>query len=182
MQLLKKIDQSFIFYLIKFIGVFCLVFYGTKAVIGITAPGGYYIQWIDDYINYPAWLRKSILQASKLLVEIIGYDCQIPDGYKIKFVDGRGVKMVYSCLGYGIMSFWIAFVFANTLHWKKLLQWLLIGLLAIWLLNVIRVSLLLIATNKGWQIPFNIEHHTLFNVLAYLLVFLMMYVYDRRSN
>ena len=33
--------------------------------------------------------------------------------------DGTGVNIVFSCVGYGVMSFWGAFVIANQGQWKK---------------------------------------------------------------
>ena len=56
------------------------------------------------------------------------------------------------------------------------------GLLGIWLLNITRVSLLLVATNKGWPMPLDIDHHTWFNIFAYLFIFTFMYLFNRQER
>jgi exosortase/archaeosortase family protein len=97
-------------------------------------------------------------------------------------VNGRGIKIVYSCVGYGIMSFWIAFVVASAATFKKKAFWLIFGLLFIWLLNITRMSLLLVATNKGWKMPLGLDHHTWFNIFAYLFIFIFIYLFSRQQD
>jgi exosortase/archaeosortase family protein len=92
---------------------------------------------------------------------------------------GEGVRMVYSCIGYGVMSFWAAFIIANRGSWKKKTAWIAGGLTAIFLINVLRLSLLLLAAQKHWAIPFGWDHHTWFNIVAYSFIFGMIYFYDR---
>jgi exosortase/archaeosortase family protein len=87
--------------------------------------------------------------------------------------------MVYSCIGYGVMSFWVAFIFANKGTFKKKFLWISGGILVLWIINVLRVSLLLLAINKNWKIPLGWDHHTWFNIVAYSLIFLMILLYDR---
>ncbi len=90
--------------------------------------------------------------------------------------------MVYSCIGYGITSFWLAFVFANKGSWKKKLLWMTGGALVLWIINVVRISLVLLANSKQWAIPLGWDHHTWFNIVAYGFIFLMMWVYDKKKS
>ena len=92
---------------------------------------------------------------------------------------GRGVHVGYGCLGYGVISFWIAFVFANTGSWKRKAAWMLGGAIVLWIINVQRISLVLIGANKNWKFPFGWDHHTWFNIAAYLAIFVMIWLYDR---
>jgi exosortase/archaeosortase family protein len=78
-----------------------------------------------------------------------------------------------------VYSFWIAFVAANKGRVLKKTLWIVFGLLGLWLINVIRITLFLTAINKGWPMPLGIDHHTWFNIFAYLLIFLMIWFYDR---
>lgn len=168
-------------YLAKFLVAFCLLYFGTEAFIGLAAPGGFYISFFDHYLNYIAWLRASILIGAKTLLAVFGYEAYRPDKFLLKLANGEGVRMVYACIGYGIMSFWIAFVFANKGRWQKKAKWISGGLLSIWLINVIRVSVLLLANSKNKRMPLGIDHHTWFNIAAYLLIFVLIYFYDRSS-
>ncbi|MEP6584756.1 MAG: hypothetical protein ABJA90_10835, partial [Ginsengibacter sp.] len=89
------------------------------------------------------------------------------------------VFIAMDCVGYGVYSFWTAFVIANSGKFLKKVIWIIGGLLALWLVNVIRISLFLVAINKGWPMPLGIDHHTWFTIAAYLLIFLLIWLYDR---
>lgn len=87
-----------------------------------------------------------------------------------------------SCVGYGVYSFWIAFVAANTgTFWKKI-RWIGMGLLILWFINVIRITLFLLAINKGWPMPLGLDHHTWFTIVAYGMIFILIWLYDKKSG
>ena len=174
--------NPFFTYLLKFLLAFCILYFGTKAIIGITTPGGYYVAFAANYLDYISGLRGLLLNGSKLLLQAIGYDVYLKDNYSIKMVNGRGVQVVYSCLGYGVISFWMAFIFANKTSFKKMLQWMMGGVLVICLLNIFRISLMLISVNKHWPSLFNLDNHTLFNIVLYGVLFFMIYLFDRSQQ
>ena len=171
--------NPFLKYILTFLVVFCVLYYGTFGFIGLAAPGGYYVPFFDHYLNYPAWLRASILTGSQGVLYLLGFHAYRPDQHLLVLPDGTAVRMVYACLGYGIMSFWAAFVLANKGTWKKKAAWIVGGLLAIWLINISRVSTLLLANSKHKTMPFGLDNHTWFNVCAYIMVFVMIWLYDR---
>ena len=119
---------------------------------------------------------------SQGLLTLFGYATHRPDSHLIVMPNGVYVRMVYACLGYGIMSFWAAFVFANRGSWKRKTIWILGGLLAIWFINVMRISFLLVANSEHKSMPLGIDHHTWFNMCAYGLIFGMIYLYDRNMK
>ena len=55
-------------FVIKFLAVYFILYYGTLAVIGLTIKGGYYSQFIHDHLDYITWLRRCILRSSGLFV------------------------------------------------------------------------------------------------------------------
>jgi exosortase/archaeosortase family protein len=173
---------NFAIYLGKFLGAFCILYFGTEAIIGITVPGGYYIDFVHRYFDYISALRKSLLYGAQFVLSLGGYHSNIKNAYILAFENGRGIRLVYGCLGYGIVSFWLAFVFANKGSAAKKICWMAGGFLAIWLINVARISLFLLAINKGWAMPLGIDHHTWFDIAAYGCVFLMIYVFDRSGK
>lgn len=155
------------------------MYFGTLAIIGLSTPENYYNQFVADYFNFIGPLRTSLLLASHWILSIFGFQTFLSNEFTLSIQGGAGVRMVYSCIGYGVMSFWGAFVFANKGGWQKKLKWILGGWAALWFINVVRVSLLLLATDKNWSIPFGWDHHTWFNIAAYALIFGMIYFYDR---
>ena len=152
------------------------------AFIGLAAPEHYYIRFFDKYLNYPSWLRWSLLTGSQGMLKLLGYESYRPDKFLLVLKSGAGVKLGYSCLGYGVMSFWVAFVFANKGGWQRKTKWITGGLLAIWLINIFRISFLIIANSRHIGMPFGLDHHTWFNILAYIMIFVLIYFYARLTN
>ncbi len=174
-------NKNIVKYLLKFIGVYCSCYYGALTIAGLSVPGKYYNSIVDRYFDFVSLLRSSLLYGAKLFVSIFGYKTYFANEYILRIVNGSGIKMVYSCLGLGVMSFWVAFAFANNQTRGKKLQWMLGGLFVIWSINVIRISLLLISGNSNWTIPW-FDHHTWFSIVAYLMIGILIYFYDRSSK
>ena len=166
----------------RFLGAFCLLYFGTKAVIGLTVPGGYYSEWVADNFNYPSLLRYSLLHGTRLMAGVFGYDTYLRDAYHITMVNGRGIHLAYDCYGYGLLSFWIAFIFANQGSFRKKTFWILAGCITIWGLNVCRLTLVLIASNKKMQLPYNWSHHTFYNIITYAFIFVMIWLFSRSEK
>jgi exosortase/archaeosortase family protein len=172
----------FLRYLFKFVVTFCLFYFGTIALIGITTPGSYYSKYATDYLDYISLLRSGLLHSSKAFLSMFGYDTYLKDAFTLRLVNGWGVRIVYSCLGYGIMSFWIAFIIANKGNIAKKARWIIGGLALIFLINVLRISLMLIAIKEHWLSPFGLDNHTLFTIAAYTAIFTMIYFFDRAEK
>lgn len=176
------LNNTFYSYLLKFLLTFCILYYGTIAFIGITAPGGYYWRFADEYLNYVAGLRYLLLHTSRFALSIVGYETFLKDAYTIRLINGSGVHVGYDCIGYGVMFFWVAFIYANKVSLGKKIRWLTAGLLTIWIINVIRISLMLVAVNNKWKSPLNLDNHTWFNIAAYSVIFTMIYLFDRSEK
>jgi exosortase/archaeosortase family protein len=176
-----NINKQYIIFFIKFVGIFCILYFGTLAVIGLSTPESYYSPFVANYLDYVSLLRSSLLYTTKGLLSLFDFNTVFRDKYTLMASHG-GIRMVYSCIGYGVMSFWAAFIFANKGGWKRKTVWIIGGLLALWCINVLRLSLFLVAINKNWGMPLGLDHHTWFNIVAYLLIFLMIYLYDRSSD
>src|SRR5690606_17334987 len=90
---------------------------------------------------------------------------------------GRGsIILAYNCLGLGVMSFLIAFVLTYPKPWKSKLLFLIPGLVFIQVLNIARFVLLALywrQLDKKW----NLDHHTIFNIVVYLFIFIILYLW-----
>ena len=168
-------------FIIKFLLLLALLYYSNLFFISITAKGGnaFYI-FLKQDLDYIDWLRYSILHVSKVIANFLGIPSKVESEYIIRLTESKkGLRMVYKCVGYGVMSFWGAFVLANKDSLFKKLSWLLIGWVSIWAINCMRVILLLTALKNNWPISPYFDHHTLFNIAAYGFIFLLIYVYTR---
>ena len=163
----------------KFLTLFLFFYLGTKLIIGLTYKNGIYVKFIDDYFNYVSWIKTSLIYGAQIIAESFGYLTFREQNYTLRIANGRGVIISQGCVGYGVMSFWIAFVLANKTKIKKKIIWSLIGLTIIWLINSIRIGLFLVSINKGWKIPLGIDHHTWFNIFAYIGIFILIYFFEK---
>ncbi len=171
--------QKLLRFSIVFIVTFLLINYGLKFLIGISVPGGIYIPFIEKYLNIANWIRSSLLNTTSAFLGLLGLHTIRIDEYVLRVKDGNGIKIIYACLGIAVSSFWVAFVIANKASLQKKMSWVFSGVLLIWIINVLRISLVLLANAKGWHFPFGWDHHTWFNIIAYLAIFLMMYFFDK---
>jgi exosortase/archaeosortase family protein len=174
----KKYYQE-LFFVSRFVIFLCLFYYFNLFFIGITAEGGdFYSAFLDKHLNYIRYLRESIIYCSSLLLNLCNYETiRLP--YHIKIINGVRVGVGYDCLGYGLMSMHIALALSYPFKIKLRRKYLFFGLLAIYTINVIRIASVGIVYTEYRNIQ--IDHHFIFNVIAYILIFAMM-VYAIKTN
>jgi len=151
-------------------------------MIGLAAPGGYYSPFIERYLDYVSWIKVSLINATAGILSLFHVPTIKEAGFALRIKGGRGIIIAMNCVGYGVYSFWIAFVAANTGKWLRKVAWIIAGLLMLWLINVIRITLFLVAINKGWPMPLGIGHHTWFTIAAYGMIFILIWWYDKTSE
>ena len=101
-------------YLVKFIGIFCICYFGTLLVIGLAAPGNYYSPFVQKYLDYVSWIKVSLIKATGFMLSLFSIQTHPEPQFLIRINGGRGVLIAMDCVGYGVYSFWIAFVAANS--------------------------------------------------------------------
>jgi len=168
--------------LLIFLGVFLLLYFGTIAWIGIAAKGGYYHPIVDKYLDYVSGIKHTLMFGVKHLLGIFGFEVVTQPDFRVRLAGGRAVLIAMDCVGYGVYSFWIAYIVAGPGSIMYKIRWIFGGVLLLWFINVVRISLFLLAINKGWPMPLGIDHHTWFNIFAYLAIFTMMFFVEQRSK
>lgn len=169
---------------VRFLLTFPLLFailYGLNLVyIAITAPGGLYSPWLRDHLNYIEYWRTFNIRSTASILEAFGYTVKITSF--TLWIPGRaGFKLVYSCLGYGIMSFLVSFVMTYPKPWRSKVLVLTPGLLLIQALNLTRFLLISLYGKKTsgdcW-----IDHHLGFNVFIYLVIITILYKWTNSNS
>ena len=176
---IKTLKNPFVVYLLKFAAIFCFLYFGTLVIIGLAAPVGWYSPFVDHHLDYVSWLKNSLIAGTKFILSLFSVPTVKEPGFMLRYPGGKAVIIAMDCVGYGVYSFWIAFVAANKGKALKKVLWIFFGLIALWFINVVRITLVLVAINKGWPMPLGIDHHTWFTLCAYLLIFFMIWLYDR---
>ncbi len=168
---------------IKFAFVFIILFaafyYFNIAFFALTSHGRHYTPFLAGHLNYIAGLRNLLLKCSAGILNLSGF-AAISNKYEL-LVAGHGVlQVVYSCLGLGLISFFAAFVLAYPKKLKSKIIFLLGGIIGIEFLNVLRFVLLAIFWDKGNS--HIIDHHTIFNVIVYLLIAVALYFWVKHED
>jgi exosortase/archaeosortase family protein len=166
-------------FILLFIILFPAFYYFNIFYFGITSPGNHYSAFIAGNLNYIQGLRWLLLKCSAGVLGWFGFTA-ITNQYEL-LVAGRGViQLVYSCLGLGVISFFAAFVLAYPAKLRSKLIFLISGIIGIEVLNVIRFVLL----SLFWDKKDNriIDHHTIFNIIIYVLIAITLYFWIKRTD
>lgn len=172
------LEKKFVLFVAKFLLVFSVMYFGTLAVIGLAAPGKYYSEFIDQHLDYVSGIKHALICSTKGLLSIFGIKTTIEPAFTIRFVHARGVIIAMDCVGYGVYSFWIAFVVSSSKKLRAKIYWAIGGVLLLFAINVLRITLFLTAINKGWPMPLGLDHHTWFTIAAYMAIFGMIWRFE----
>ena len=167
----------------KFLVLLLGLYYFNILYLGITSPNGrVYSSFLEEHLNYINWITSSILYSSDLIVGFFGIDAHVENFQHLKSSTGAWVTVWLPCLGLGIISFWIAFVVSHKASIQKKFLWSIGGIMIIWFINCWRIALLLLALDRQWQLDTLFDHHTLFNILAYSAIGVLVYLYSRSNR
>ena len=176
----KKLNkQSPLRFAVFFIALFLAFYYFNILFFGITQPGNHYSAFLDGYLNYIKLLRYFLLNSSAQILNWIGFTA-ITNDTELLLVGHGTLRLVYTCLGLGVMSFFAAFVIAYPGAWHSKLLFIITGFIVIQLLNITRFILLALFWNK--QAGQIIDHHLIFNIIIYIIVAVSLYFWVKHSD
>jgi exosortase/archaeosortase family protein len=179
----RLFDVPYLFkFLLRLLAFYLLFRLINWLMIGAIVRDGYYSSFIDNYLNYVTFIKVSVLQTASMMASLFDVTAYLVSDSRIKIEGSSGLFMAWSCCGLEIMSFWAAFALADTTNRRMKVYWVFGGLLCIWFINCIRVTILLIAVKNNWPSIGTLRHHDTFNIVAYSLVFLMMFVYYLKNK
>ncbi len=177
---MKKLhSDSPLRFLLTFLGLFLLFYYFNIAFFSVTSHGDHYIPFFDEHLNYIRWFRHLLLYISKTIINWFGYNA-INNDYQLLVTGRRIISVVYSCLGFGVMSFFAAFVIAYPKNLRTKIIFLFTGLFCIQLLNIIRFVLLALFWDK--KSSRTLDHHTIFNIIIYVAIAISLYFWVKRDD
>ena len=178
----KKILQSFDWaYFKRFLLIFIPLYYCNLYYWGLTDPRNFYSPFLAKYFNYFAVITSSILHTSNAFLHGLAFNSMV-QGKLIYVATGTSLSMDVPCIGLGIMFFWIAYIAAGTKTLKHKIQWCAGGLSAIWLINCLRVTLLMYSLENKWNIGEYVDAHDLFNYAAYCIILLFIWMEGKSKN
>ncbi|MDP1845037.1 MAG: archaeosortase/exosortase family protein [Sediminibacterium sp.] len=173
-------SKTYFIFLIKFLLLFCVLYFGTYAFIGLSVEGGRYIPFLKQ-IDYVSWYRQFLLQSAEQLLKWMGYNAYTRGAYYLYLNGKNGIQLIYECLGIGVLSFWVSFLVTDLVgNIKTKIKWILIGLFTITILNILRIAFLLLAAYKHWISVGVFDHHTLYNTIVYICIIGLLLYYRKK--
>jgi len=171
----------FLFFVIKVIVFFFLFDYFFEFLIGASIEGGIYWPVLAKF-NLAEGYRDFLLNASSAIIRLLGYDTHI-DGKHLFILYGGGINLGYSCYGFGVISALMALILAYPKEIRQKIRFVVIGLLGIIVLNIIRIiSLTIVYTEIPRDNLKNVDHHLIFNIVVYILVFGIFFWYVEKGK
>jgi exosortase/archaeosortase family protein len=179
----KQANKKAIKFVIALFALYILFSQGNLFMNSVMTPGSqYYNTYISTHFNYIQGLKSALIIPAVWIIKLFGFYA-IYNEMDVMVVSGPYLRVNYSCLGLGVMSFLAAFVLAFPASWKSTLKMLVIGIIAIYILNVFRIAGLgvLLGFFKSQRHNFS-YHHEIFNVIVYVCVFTMLYFWIKKNN
>lgn len=170
-MLTKIIPVKAVRFIVLFLLSYFLLYMVNYTLTGLLQPGGYYLKWLDDNLDYVTGFRTFLLSTTSYIMEWRGYETFL--GSNILWVKGgHNIRMVYSCMGINVLCLWWAFLISYPMSIKRKLKNFVLGTVGLILLNITRLSLLTISPADYSFREWSVDHHTLYNVIAYGVIML----------
>lgn len=164
--LLRKPELRFI---LIFFFTYCILYAINYTWTGLTIQGGYYNNWIAWNADYISGLRNLLLQMASSFLSAMGYENTVMGQY-LFVAGGKGIRIVYSCIGLNIIFVWVAFNIAFPIRLLNRILYIVAGIVLITVLNFIRIALVAISPYKGRFLNTPLDHHTVFNIVVYAFI------------
>jgi exosortase/archaeosortase family protein len=119
---------------------------------------------------------------ASVIIHAFGINSSIEGSQVLKSTSGFGINLWLPCLGLGITSFWMAFIVSQKTSLINKFTWCVGGIAAIWFINCWRIALLLVSLDFGWESTQFIDHHGIFNIVAYGLVVALVLMFNRQEQ
>lgn len=172
-------NSPYLFF-IKFLGCFFILYGFFPFYWGITGKGGkIYSAFLDNHFNIIKGLTGFLTGAAKGVLESLNYTVHQSNYHTLRISYSGGISINPTCLGWAVMSFWVAFVFANNGGWKHKVKWMIAGVASVCILNITRIALIALAAHLRLKTIILLDHHQTFNIFSYGCIFILMYLYIR---
>lgn len=136
------------------------------------------IHYAYEYItHYLTWL---LLFISHNFIELLGYDVQW-QGKVIRIADSGGVLLDRGCLGRNLLLLFAGFLVIYPGRWKPKLWFIPLGVVLVFLINVIRISGLTVISYESPE-NLDINHDVFFQYSVYGLTFLLWVIYINKLS
>ncbi|MDQ0640923.1 exosortase/archaeosortase family protein [Pedobacter sp. W3I1] len=182
-QAKRQADKKAIKFVIALFVLYILFSQGNLFMNSVMTPGArFHNAYIADHFNYIQGLKTALIVPAVWIIKAFGFYA-IYNESDVMVVAGPYLRVNYSCLGLGVMSFLAAFVLAFPAPWKSTFKMLAIGILTIYILNICRIAGLgvLLGFFESQRQNFT-YHHEIFNIIVYICIFALLYFWIKQNT
>ncbi len=179
----KKANRTAIIFVVKLLVLYLLFSQGNLFMNSVMSEGGkYYNAYIAQNFDYIQGLKYALIKPAVWLIKLVGFYA-IHNEMDVMVVNGPYLRVNYSCLGLGVMSFLAAFIIAFPAKLKSKIRLFIFGMLMIYILNVLRIAGLgiLLRIFKSQRSNFT-YHHEIFNIIVYIFIFVVLYFWIKKNT
>lgn len=176
-------NRTAIIFVVKLLVLYLLFSQGNLFMNSVMSEGGkYYNAYIAQNFDYIQGLKYALIKPAVWLIKLVGFYA-IHNEMDVMVVNGPYLRVNYSCLGLGVMSFLAAFIIAFPAKLKSKIRLFIFGMLMIYILNVLRIAGLgiLLRIFKSQRSNFT-YHHEIFNIIVYIFIFVVLYFWIKKNT
>ena len=142
----------------------------------------YYNAYLAQNFDYIQGLKNALILPAVWLIKGVGFYA-IYNEMDVMVVNGPYLRVNYSCLGLGVMSFLTAFIIAFPAKLKSKIWLFIFGIIMIYVLNILRIAGLgiLLKVFRSQRDNFT-YHHEVFNIIVYIIIFILLYFWIRKNT
>lgn len=158
---------------------FVALFLGTYLLLSTVYA--LYLNFSMDRGYFPDFLTNLVARQSLATLEGFGYSShltpnELVDGILLTIEGNYSVNIVEGCNSISIIILFFSFIIAFAENFKKTLLFLLAGMVLIYVVNILRIAILIVALYKFPQYE-NILHSVVFPGIIYGMVFILWMIW-----
>ena len=135
---------------------------------------------------YPDYFTNLVARQSGAILDSMGYNAVLfenhaREGVYLTIKENYMVNIVEGCNSISVIILFVAFIIAFAERFKKTFLFLLVGMVLIYIVNLLRISLLVVALYKYPEHQ-EVLHSVIFPAVIYGMVFLLWIAWVRMLN
>jgi exosortase family protein XrtF len=168
-----------LFHTYKNVVVFLLLFFGSY--LALSFAYGFYLQLSENGAYAPDYITNLVARQSIAVIEGFGYSAQVvphPNQPSMQlYVDGVFLaRIVEGCNALSIIILFVSFIIAFAQRFKKTLFYIFAGVVIIYSVNILRITILAIALYNYPEYQ-HMLHGAVFPGIIYGMVFLLWLIW-----
>jgi exosortase/archaeosortase family protein len=123
-----------------------------------------------------------VAKQSTWLLKITGYNAYQKNPANVSIHGSGGVTIIWGCVGVGVMFLWFSFIVAHKAKFIYKLKWVVAGIALIFIVNIIRIVLIVLSFFYHWKYIQSFNAHATFNTITYIIIIILMIIFVLSYN